>query len=342
MRSEALVSIVTIFLNAEKFIQEMIDSVVQQKYPHWHLVLVDDGSTDASTEIARHFAGENPNKAIYLEHAGHQNRGCSASRNLGLTEAKGEYVAFLDADDVWPDFQLEQQVRLLNAHPEAGMLYGNSLYWYSWTQDPKDRRRDYTPELRVQPGVLYQPCTLLPMFLEGKAMVPCPCSVLVRRDAVESTHGFEEWMKELYDDQVLYAKLSLRYPILASDNCWGLYRQHGDSQLGRPIWKEDHYLVRLAFLEWLERYMIEQNVTDAILWRALRRQRWVCKHYRSGLWPRLPERVRYAWRLAKKRLLRSEEFLLPEPFRRYLWDRNTPVVGEPKRPLVAFRTQGDE
>src|SRR5919109_4752706 len=92
-----LVSIIIPFLNAEKFIQEAIESVFAQTYDNWELFMVDDGSTDASTEIARGYAQQNPEKVRYLEHLGHQNRGISASRNLGLSHAKGQYVAMLDA-----------------------------------------------------------------------------------------------------------------------------------------------------------------------------------------------------------------------------------------------------
>ncbi len=100
MSSKPRVSVVTIFLNAEKFIYEAIESVFAQTYADWELLLVDDGSTDASTEVAYRWAGRYPNRVRYLEHDRHQNRGMSASRNLGAGNARGEYVAFLDGDYV--------------------------------------------------------------------------------------------------------------------------------------------------------------------------------------------------------------------------------------------------
>src|SRR5438105_1562536 len=101
MSSKPLVSAITIFLNEEKFLQEAIASVFAQTYDNWELLLVDDGSTDASTEIALRYAKQYPEKVRYVEHRGHQNRGMSAARNLGIRNAKGQYIAFLDADDVW-------------------------------------------------------------------------------------------------------------------------------------------------------------------------------------------------------------------------------------------------
>jgi len=105
-----MISIITIFLNAERFIREAIESVFAQTYDDWELVLVDDGSSDASTAIARRYASEYPEKVRYLDHDGHENRGMSASRNLGVRNATGHYIGFLDADDVWLPHQLEGQV----------------------------------------------------------------------------------------------------------------------------------------------------------------------------------------------------------------------------------------
>src|SRR5918997_1425231 len=120
--SNILVSTILPFLNAEKFIEEAIESVFAQTYDDWELLLIDDGSTDGSTRIALQYAERHRGRVRYLEHPEHQNRGVSASRNLGISHARGEYVAFLDADDVWLEHKLEQQVAILSSHPEAGMV----------------------------------------------------------------------------------------------------------------------------------------------------------------------------------------------------------------------------
>src|SRR5215467_1200932 len=121
MSNKPLVSVIMIFLDAEKFIQEAIESVFAQTYANWELLLVDDGSTDASSEMALRYAEQYPTKVRYLEHEGHQNRGMSASRNRGINNARGEYIAFLDADDVWLPLKLEQQTAILESQPEAAM-----------------------------------------------------------------------------------------------------------------------------------------------------------------------------------------------------------------------------
>src|SRR5262249_39242789 len=103
------VSVVVIFLNEARFLPEAVDSVFAQTHECWELLLVDDGSMDASSSIARRIAELHPGRVRYLEHDGHVNRGRSSSRNLGIHHARGQFVAFLDADDVWFPRKLERQ-----------------------------------------------------------------------------------------------------------------------------------------------------------------------------------------------------------------------------------------
>src|SRR5436190_3207734 len=117
-----MVSVIISFLNEEIFLSEAVESVFQQDYDNWELILIDDGSTDKSTGIAKAFANDNPGKVIYTEHPGHSNKGLSASRNHGISLARGELVAILDADDVWYKEKLHLQVQLMNRYPEVGMI----------------------------------------------------------------------------------------------------------------------------------------------------------------------------------------------------------------------------
>ena len=93
MTERGLVSVVVIFLDAERFLEEAVGSVLAQTFDHWELLLVDDGSTDGSTAIARRYARTHPGRIRYLEHDGHRTLGMSASRNLGLFHGRGHYIA---------------------------------------------------------------------------------------------------------------------------------------------------------------------------------------------------------------------------------------------------------
>jgi glycosyltransferase involved in cell wall biosynthesis len=104
------------------FIQDAIESVLCQTYSNWELIFVDDGSSDASTKIALRYVQLYPDQMRYFEYEEHQNGGMSASRNLGIWRSQGEYVAFLDADDVYLSQKLEEETALLAAQPAASIV----------------------------------------------------------------------------------------------------------------------------------------------------------------------------------------------------------------------------
>ena len=85
------ISIVTCFYNVESFIEQTIKSVLQQQFTHWELLLVDDGSADASTAIAKKYASKFANKIFYFEHDDHANKGLSYSRNVAIKKATGRF-----------------------------------------------------------------------------------------------------------------------------------------------------------------------------------------------------------------------------------------------------------
>ncbi|MDQ3007077.1 MAG: glycosyltransferase family 2 protein [Chloroflexota bacterium] len=319
MQQKHLVSVIVIFLNASDFLQEAIESVLAQTYEHWELLLVDDGSSDGSTEIAMSFASENSAQIKYFEHDDHQNLGMSAARNLGIRNAKGDYIAFLDADDYWLPNKLDVQTSVLDSQPDAGMLFGSTKYWFSWTGSPEDSQRDYVPSLRVRTHTLFHLPLLFLLFIQGKAEVPCTCSILVRRAVAEKIGGFEESFRGMYEDQAFYAKICLYTPVLATDDCLALYRQHSKSNYSTAIHSGQTDVLRYRFLKWLETYCHEKQIQDKSVWEAVRRQLWL---YDSSSHQKLPGFAQDSIRWIKKWILRVEERFLPSSLRDWLWIRN--------------------
>jgi glycosyltransferase involved in cell wall biosynthesis len=111
------VSIIIPVYNASKFVIETLESVLGQTYADWELILVDDGSADDSVELLQNFVRAHPLKARLFRHLHGENRGTSATRNLGLRHASGELVCFLDADDVWKPNFLEYFVDKFDRYP---------------------------------------------------------------------------------------------------------------------------------------------------------------------------------------------------------------------------------
>jgi glycosyltransferase involved in cell wall biosynthesis len=310
-----LVSVIMIFLNAEKFIQDAIESVAGQTYPNWELIFVDDGSSDAGTEIALRYVREHPGRMRYFEHEGHQNRGMSASRNLGIQRSHGEYITFLDADDVYLPEKLEQHVALLSAHPNASMVYDTTQYWYSWTGRAEDAQLDRLRSLGAQTGQLYPPPAMFVRFLQDTANTPATCSVLIRRAAIDRVGGFEQSFSGMLEDQVFFHKFCLHEPVYVESGFSSRYRQHPDSHCyvsrRSGYWDPGAGLspARAAFLHWLEAYLVEQNVTDEQIWRPLRKELWSYHHPRIlAVWY-FVQRLKDALSVRVRRLIHRKESL---------------------------------
>lgn len=279
--TKPLVSCIIIFYNAEKFIEEAIHSVLAQSYPAWELILVDDGSEDRSSEIARDFATTHPEKIFYVEHDAHANRGMSASRNLGLRHARGELIGFLDADDIWLPEKLAGQEAILSAHPTAGMVYGRTRIWHSWTGNPTDQQGDYFVDLGVAENTLVQPPDLFKILLKNKAQTPTTCNMLLRRKVLDKIGGFEDSFKGMYEDQVFYAKVHLHFPVYVAGECWAKYRQHRESCSVLSESQQDYCTTRLPFLNWLSDYLIQKGFSsNPQIWRVFQRELRLCRHPR--------------------------------------------------------------
>jgi glycosyltransferase involved in cell wall biosynthesis len=280
-----LVSAIIIFLDGRRFLGEAIESVLAQHYAEWELLLVDDGSTDGASDIARDYAGRHAGRIRYLEHEGHRNLGMSASRNVGLRAARGDLVALLDADDVWLPEKLETQVALMAEQSAAQMTFGPTRFWFGWTGSAADAARDSIRALRTPPG-LYPPPEMLRRFLAGHALTPATCSVLIRRDALAATGGFEESFTGLYEDQAFFVKTFLRLTCFVTADVLDLYRQHDASHMADAVRTKrySHTAPTRAMFElyaWCARYLLRERVTDLGLWRQIIARLWQLRRYRS-------------------------------------------------------------
>jgi glycosyltransferase involved in cell wall biosynthesis len=315
-----LVSVVVPFLNAERFLDEAIQSVIEQTWMEWELLLVDDGSTDASTPIGRRYAAADPHRIRYLEHPGHRNLGQHASRNLGLQHARGEYLAPLDADDVWLPEKLEQQIGILDAHPRAALLFGAPLYWFGWTGRPEDRRRDFVIDLRLPADRVYDPPDLLLSMLRHEAPQPCPCDALVRREMALSVGGFEEHFRGVhlvYEDMAFFSKLLLRAPAFVSGKTWDRYRQHTESCYAVAKSTGGREAARHYYLQWFRRYLRDQGFTSGPIWQTVAAE---LRPYR--LRARLLRGARGQLRDSVERARRVARIVLPSRCRQWLRARS--------------------
>ncbi|MGF6845052.1 teichuronic acid biosynthesis glycosyltransferase TuaG [Chitinophaga sp. W3I9] len=156
-----LISVIVPVYNAEAYIADTIDSVLQQTYTNWELLLVDDCSTDNSASIIRAYV-EKDNRIKYFKPA--QNFGGPAGpRNMGIRASAGTYLAFLDADDIWLSDKLERQYQVITT--ENVDLVSTNIFFFG------DRVKTWSPKLPALP-------TLEEMLLHNKI---CTSSVMVRK-----------------------------------------------------------------------------------------------------------------------------------------------------------------
>jgi glycosyltransferase involved in cell wall biosynthesis len=329
MSGAPFITAVMIFRNGERFIGEAIDSILAQTFTDWELVLVDDGSWDGATAIAQGYAAAHPGRIRYTEHADHANLGMSASRNAGVAAGHGRYISFLDADDIWLPERLETFAAVARDFPAAGMIYGPTLYWYSWTGSDAAYlgREDETGNMQLPARQLIPAPTALRQFIvTSGGSLPGICSLLVRRDAYDAVGGFEPSFRGLYEDQVFLSKMTAAHPVVVIDEVLDYYRQHAGSCCSQAIATGAYdpgtwHPARIGYLKWLQRYLARIGLDDPVLSRAIRRQ--MVPYRVPGFIPVAKRTIRL-WH----GLVRRARSRVPPPIRR----RIRQMIGRPNLP----------
>jgi glycosyltransferase involved in cell wall biosynthesis len=311
-------AIIPFFNTPEPFLREAVASVLGQTSVALELLLVDDGSNSAISRVAREVVGASDGQVRYLAHADGRNRGISATRNLGVSEAQGEYVAFLDSDDVWIPGKLAEQLQILERTPRADMVFGLSEYWYDWSDDsgvPGTR----VPDTGAKRFRLLPPPVFVSDFLRGRIIVPNPSNFMVRRCAYLDCGGFEESFPGMYEDQVFFAKLGLERSVVVVPRRWDRYRQHPGSVTAQARDSLAENAARRRFLYWLLEYCRRRRLDQPAVREAIAKELWLCKS--EGEACRASAGRRSRWR--RKWLLRLEELLVPARVRQRLWSRGS-------------------
>lgn len=282
------VSVVMIFFNGEAFLAEAIESVIAQTFTDWEFLLVDDGSAPAATGIAKGYAARYPGKIRYLDHPDHANRGMSSTRNLGIQHARGEFIAFLDADDIWLPSKLAEHVALLDKHQDVGMVCGATVYWHSWSGG-KDRI-DQTGH--KQDVVIYPPDPVPAIFPLGTAAPPSMSDIVLRTALIKELSGFEEQFTGHYESRAFLSKVYLSAPVYFSSGVSNKYRQHPASCVQTAFREGTHVQNRLDFLEWFEKYLKTRGQVDPRITRSLQRALLPYRHPRLHYLLSLMETIR--------------------------------------------------
>lgn len=207
-----LVSVVIPTYNRAQYIAETIESVLDQTYEPIETIVIDDGSTDNTSEVVAAYADR-----IHYVRQANSERG--ASRNHGLRLARGEYIAFLDSDDLWLPHKAEEGVRYLETHPDVGLLYSDAIQIDSEGRELR-RLRARGPSGRITERLLERNFVSMGTHL-------------ARTSLVRGIGGFrEERQLSGSEDWEMWVRLSLRTDFTYSPKPTAKLRTHAENTMG--------------------------------------------------------------------------------------------------------------
>jgi teichuronic acid biosynthesis glycosyltransferase TuaG len=217
MQSKELVSVIMPAYNASNYIEEAIASVVVQTYVDWELIIVDDGSTDTTAEKVQTWLEKESRIQYYYQDNGKQGK----ARNLGISKSKGEYLAFLDADDLWMPEKLEIQIEQIKQN-NIDLVFSDSYRFVNKEVMDVSRRMNVKT-------TFFSGKKALQLFLEANR-IPI-LTVLVKKEKVEAVGCFSESMDiQNAEDYHLWLKLLISNAKFYSfDAVLAKYRLHNNS-----------------------------------------------------------------------------------------------------------------
>ena len=250
------ISVVIPIYNGEKTIQETLESLFQQTFQDFEAIAIDDGSQDRTLEILQSISDSR--LTIYS----YANSGPSASRNRGIFHATGEYIAFLDADDLWTPDKLEAQLKALQNHPKAALAY-------SWT-DYIDEAGNFVKNGKhiTVSGNVYE-CILVNNFIENGS------NPLVYRHVFSEMGKFDEQFFGV-EDWDMWNRIAARYEFVAVPKVQILYRVMPSSTSTNVSQQEQQSLkaIEKAFsqapepIKYLKRKTVS-NLYKYLMWKVI-------------------------------------------------------------------------
>lgn len=247
-----MVSIVITTYNRKSFLKEAVLSVLNQDYQDKEIIVIDDGSTDRSFEEVRGFP---------LRYVWKQNGGISSARNMGIKVSNGEFIAFLDVDDIWKKGKLSKQVQSM-IEKQIDISYTDEVWIRNGKHlNQKNRHKKYS-------GFIFEQC--LPLCIIS------PSSVVIKRIVFEKVGLFDENLP-VCEDYDMWLRITSRYPVLFIDKPFIVKRGGHKDQLSKTYEAIDRFRIQ-SLAKIIEGNILNSEMKNA----ALKELRKKCMIYSSG------------------------------------------------------------
>ena len=228
MRSKVLVSVIIPAYNAAHFLPEVIQSVLDQSYRNWEMLVIDDGSTDRTVEIVKEYCEKDDRVHLISK----LNEGVSKARNLGVQLAKGELVAFLDSDDLWLSEKLLSHVEFMGQHPKVAVSFARVELIETNGKSTHKLTNNIADNLQPQD-----------LFYSNPTVTTS--NLVIRKSVFEQLNGFDDTMKYNEDVDLLFRlSLDAKWKIEGIDQVLTQYRLHS-SGLSSTLHKMEDGWVKL-------------------------------------------------------------------------------------------------
>jgi len=203
--------------NAARYLQATIESVMSQTFPDWRIVLVNDGSTDETAKIAREYQTQLRERMLVITQA---NAGLPAARNTAIRNSSAEFLAILDADDIWLPNRLTESLKAFESRPEVGLSYG----LITWIDEFGNHLHTFSGNPRDAQGKIAR------SIYTRKVDLPCP-TVTFRRKCIDEVGFFDETMRST-EDRDMWLRIALRYEVAFIPKVIAYYRMSSSSMSG--------------------------------------------------------------------------------------------------------------
>ncbi|MEA5466982.1 glycosyltransferase family 2 protein [Leptothoe sp. PORK10 BA2] len=227
MTSNLLVSIVIPAYNAAKFLSEVIQSVLNQSYQNWELLVIDDGSTDNTAELVSKYSKKDSRVRLISK----ENGGVSVARNLGAQLAEGELIAFLDSDDLWLPDKISAHVNYMSSHPQVGVSFARVELIETNGKTTNKLTDNITDTLQPQD-----------LFYSNPTVTTS--NLVIRKSVFQALNGFDESMQYNEDIDLLF-RLAIqdKWKIKGIDQVLVQYRLHSSGLSSTLMKMEEGWII---------------------------------------------------------------------------------------------------